>query len=86
MKTPSIKTLVRAAYRNRYALDKVTIDGEGKIVGHWFGRRPGEVNLGNLADCHSSDAGEPGRRTGIRLYNGDALIYTFGPNGEGCRP
>ncbi len=44
MKTPSIKTLVRAAYCNRYGLDKVTIDGEGKVAprpvqtGEWQGK------------------------------------------------
>lgn len=86
MKTPSIKTLIRAGYRNRYGL-RVTVDKRGEMLGH-HETTPGALSvaptkLGNIADCRSADAGEPGRRTGIRVYNRDFLVFTFGPNGEG---
>lgn len=86
MKTPTIKTLIRAAYRNRYGL-RVTVDNRGAMLGHHEippgSRRVTPTKLGNIADCRSADAGEPGRRTGIRVYNRDFLVFTFGPDCEG---
>lgn len=74
----SIKTLAREAYKNRYAFDSVSIDRQGDMKGHFLTKlgaklTPG-TSLGNIADCCTR---ENERKTGIRFYNRDFLVFTF---------
>jgi hypothetical protein len=73
----SIKTYARAAYCNRYALDHVTIDAAGKMLGWWDAekQRFDPVELGHIDDCRTATK----NTGGIRFYNRDFLVYTFGP-------
>lgn len=73
-----IRNFARAAYRNRYGLDRVEIDKAGAMLGFFLGHHPGPIKLGNLADCRTVR-----NDTGVRFYNRDFLVHTFGPNGEG---
>ena len=68
-----ITTLARAAYRNRYAFDRVTIHADGSITGHWSGLTVSS-KLGHIDDCHAVRT-----PTGTRFYNRDFLVYTFEP-------
>lgn len=72
----SIKTYARQAYVNRYALDRVTIDTAGKMLGYWKDTRQDldPVELGSIHDCRASWT-----PTGTRFYNRHFLVYTFGP-------
>jgi len=74
----SIKSLARAAYKNRYGFARVTIDTAGKILGHWDtpSKLP-PVDLGHIDDCRTT---ETDRRTGVRFYNRHILVYTFSPD------
>jgi len=71
----SIKTYARKAYKNRYAFDSVTVDKAGKISGHWAqrGQALAPSDLGSIADCRTVKTD-----TGVRFYNRDFLVYTFG--------
>lgn len=73
----SIKTLCREAYMNRYTFDFVHITKDGRICGHFVdrnGQRMPASKLGNIADCRAVQT-----PTGVRFYNRDFLVYTFGP-------
>ena len=74
----SIKTLAREAYKNRYAFDNVSIDSDGNIKGQFMSKHGQKLStgtsLGNITDCFTR---ETERRTGIRFYNRDFLVYTF---------
>ena len=70
----SIRTLARRAYKNRYAFDQVTVTKTGELKGCFKGATP--TNLGHIDDCR---AVLNERRTGVRFYNRDFLVYTFGP-------
>lgn len=78
MKLKSIKTYAREAYMNRYAFDRVQIDKDGRITGHFDARngRPAvdPIRLGSIHDCSTSI--NP-RKTGLCFYNRDHLVYTF---------
>lgn len=70
----SIRTLARRAYKNRYAFDRVTVAKTGELKG-WF-KGYTATKLGHIDDCR---AVLNERRTGVRFYNRDFLVYTFGP-------
>lgn len=70
----SIRTLARRAYKNRYAFDRVTVTKTGELKGWFKGLTP--TKLGHIDDCR---AVLNERRTGVRFYNRDFLVYTFGP-------
>lgn len=71
----SIRTLARKAYTSRYAFDRVTVSKDGDLLGHWNGCK-GHTKLGHIDHCR---AVLNERRTGVRFYNRDFLVYTFGP-------
>jgi len=72
----SINTYARRAYTKRYAFHRVRVSKTGDITGLWGKRHSGQaldpVNLGNIADCRTSQTD-----TGIRFYHKDFLVYTF---------
>lgn len=70
----SIRTLARRAYKNRYAFDQVTVTKTGELKGSFNGLAPAQ--LGHIDDCR---AALNEQRTGVRFYNRDFLVYTFGP-------
>ncbi|MBC7198082.1 MAG: hypothetical protein H5U32_02420 [Pseudomonas balearica] len=70
----NIRTLARRAYKNRYAFDRVTVTKTGELKGWFKGLTP--TKLGHIDDCRTV-LNE--RRTGVRFYNRDFLVYTFGP-------
>lgn len=71
----SIKSLAREAYKNRYALDRVTIAQDGTMLGWWQQKHLDPVKLGNIHDC--STMVNP-RKTGVCFHNRDFLVFTFG--------
>lgn len=76
MTARSINSLVREAYRNRYAFDRVTVSDAGNIQGHWENTRQplDPVELGHIDDCRTTRTD-----TGTRLYNRHLLVFTFAP-------
>lgn len=73
----NIKTLARKAYKNRYDFHRVIIDKQGFMWGEWDDARQklDLVKLGHIDDC---EALPNANRTGVRFYNRDFLVYTFG--------
>lgn len=74
----SIKTYARKAYQNRYGYDSVTVASDGKISGNWHASKSLisqgiSVQLGHIADCRTVQTD-----TGVRFYNRDHLVFTFG--------
>lgn len=71
----SLKSLAREAYKNRYGFARVTITNAGNIAGHWDTfNKPPPVDLGHIDDCRTA---QTDRRTGVRFYNRDFLVFTF---------
>lgn len=77
-RVPNIKRAARAAYKNRYGLERVEIDASGRMLGYYLGHHSGPIKLGAIADCRTVKTD-----TGVRFYNRDFLVHTFGPNCEG---
>lgn len=75
----SIRTFCRAAYKARYSFDMVLIERSGAFVGYWRNKSLPGVVLGHIDDCRTQQTA-----TGVRFYNRDFLVHTFGPKGEGA--
>lgn len=74
MKIPSLNSLVRNAYKNRYCFSKVTIN-KGKIIGIYENRQ--KVFIGLLADHFVKIAG---KTKNISLLHKGEIVFKFAAN------